>query len=297
LELIQTNSSNRSKFRGFTAFSVNTNATGISGITCNNPVAPSPKEELDLVVIKELINEMIYFPVYEEEAYERAKGEFLYFLPEDSLAMADSDIQAFVQLMETEPKGISVEVHKLTEEEEYEMARSLNLSIQTLTLMEDIERTVRVILISFLENGVLTSDEIQLLEIIAPLCPFTHGQGVYIARSLLSTVDPHISFISDCETDPNFRPRTLQISAPNPQLHVYPNPASDIVYFELKNAEINEPAKVQITDITGKVLLSKTTDVVQFNSVDASGLANGCYSFSIILRSGQTFSEKICLIK
>ncbi len=126
---------------------------------------------------------------------------------------------------------------------------------------------------------------------------FTHGQGVYIARSLLSSVDPNSSFINDCETDPNFKPRNMKTLKPEPQLLVYPNPASDMIYFELKDADINEPAIVQITDITGKNLQSKSIDIAVFNSIDASGFANGCYSFSIILRSGQTFSEKICLIR
>jgi hypothetical protein len=40
---------------------------------------------------------------------------------------------------------------------------------------------------------------------------FTHGEGVYIARSLLSVVDPLFEYFNECELDPSFEVRSAQI--------------------------------------------------------------------------------------
>jgi hypothetical protein len=129
------------------------------------------------------------------------------------------------------------------------------------------------------------------------ICPYTHGQGVYIARALLSTVDPQYFFINECETDPSFVPRAKVVHVAAPQMLMYPNPADNIVYFELMNATNCETANVRIADVTGKILIDKVVDIEHINSLDVSGLSSGCYSFTLILKTGQTFSEKICLIK
>jgi len=132
---------------------------------------------------------------------------------------------------------------------------------------------------------------------IADLCPFTHGQGVYIARALYSSIDPLYEFMNICEADPSFTPKKKQITDKEQQILIYPNPASDIVNFELKNIDLDGKAIVQISDVNGRIVLNKTTELKLINTLDVSNLSNGCYSLKIILSSGQTFNEKICLTK
>ena len=126
---------------------------------------------------------------------------------------------------------------------------------------------------------------------------FTHGQGVYIARALYTLIDPLYEFVNICETDPSFAPKKKQITDKKQQILIYPNPASDIVNFELKNIDLEGNLIVQISDVNGRIVLNKTTEIRLINTLDVSNLTNGCYSLKIILSTGQTFNEKICLTK
>jgi len=146
-------------------------------------------------------------------------------------------------------------------------------------------------------ESVISANSFTDFEQLAELCPFTHGQGVYIARALYTLIDPLYEFMNICETDPGFAPKKKQITEKEQQIHIYPNPASDIVNFELKNIDLEGKAVVQISDVNGRIVLNKTTEIKLINTLDVSNLTNGCYSLKIILSTGQTFNEKICLTK
>jgi len=278
-----------------TAFAVTNNANGPAYGCIGQIIIPT--DPIDLNMAKALIDEQLSQPVYEEETFERAKSEYLHILPEDSLAMTDIDIQNFISNMYNEPKGILADVHQLIEQKEYIAARNLNNSFQALTIIEETEQTARSIQINLLKNDSISNNEVIILEQLAELCPFTHGQGVYIARALYTLIDPLYEFVNICETDPNFAPKKKQITEKEQQILIYPNPASDIVNFELKNIEIEGKAIVQISDVNGRIVLNKTTEIKLINTLDVSNLTNGCYSLKIILSTGQTFNEKICLTK
>ncbi len=62
----------------------------------------------------------------------------------------------------------------------------------------------------------------------------------------------------------------------NLEIRIYPNPASDIIYFDIDNI-IN--ANVKIIDNLGRIMISET---LNSNSVNISGLQSGVYSVMII---------------
>jgi len=129
------------------------------------------------------------------------------------------------------------------------------------------------------------------------ICPYTHGQGVYIARSLLSVVDPNMVYSHECEFDPNFEIRLAPIVDPKSMLKVFPNPTNDILYFEILNFTTDDAATIEISDISCRIVLSYTTTIDHLNKTDVSKLQSGCYLFKITTKSNESFSEKFCIIR
>ena len=69
---------------------------------------------------------------------------------------------------------------------------------------------------------------------------------------------------------------------------VYPNPASDKVFFNSKEKEIE---KVQLVDLSGKILY-KAEVRNQSGSIDLSGIAKGVY-LVIMSTESDTITKKI----
>ena len=126
---------------------------------------------------------------------------------------------------------------------------------------------------------------------------FNHGQGVYIARALYSSIDPLYEFMNICETDPSFAPKKKQIIDKETKLTLYPNPASDILNFEIENYDLNERLTVEISDIKGRIVKSFELTSKNTNNIDISDLKNGIYTISIRLNNGEKLIEKISIIK
>jgi hypothetical protein len=126
---------------------------------------------------------------------------------------------------------------------------------------------------------------------------FTHGEGVYIARSLLSVIDPNFEYFNECESDPTFIPRSARILNPKSALKIYPNPVQDILNFELLNFESDLPVMVQVSDISGRTVLSTSVKVESSNSIHVGKLESGCYLFKVKTDSVGSFSEKFCIIR
>ncbi len=137
--------------------------------------------------------------------------------------------------------------------------------------------------------NVLSSQEV--------LCPYTHGEGVYIARSLLAAIYPDSVFSHFCESDPSFEIRSTKVDVRNTVLKVFPNPANDVLYINMLNYNSDEKAVIEIADLLGRRILSSYTTLMNMNSMDVSSLKNGCYMLKITLHSGKLLTEKICIVR
>jgi hypothetical protein len=270
--------------------------TGLSTINCGNYVL-SPETQISIDEAKKLIDELVNFPEYEEETRENVKRQLVALLSDDSLALTDPEILAFWLEVQSEPLGISNEVQLLTELGEYLAAGILNLSIETLTVMEEVERAARNLQLKIFITDTMTSEDIQQLEEIAFLCPYTHGEGVYIARSLLSVIDPLFEYVNECELDPSFEVRSAQIQQNKTALKIYPNPVQDVLNFELLNLDSDQPVLIQVSDISGRIVLSTSVKVEGSNSIHVGKLESGCYLIKVNTDTVGSFSEKFCIIR
>jgi hypothetical protein len=127
--------------------------------------------------------------------------------------------------------------------------------------------------------------------------PYTHGEGVYIARSLLSIIDPNFEYLNECESDPSFEIRSVLVQNPKSALNIYPNPVQEILNFELLNFESDQPVMIQVSDISGRTVLSTSVKVEGSNSIHVGKLESGCYLLKVKTDAVGSFSEKFCIIR
>ena len=87
----------------------------------------------------------------------------------------------------------------------------------------------------------------------------THGRGMFTSDHYVTSV--------------NEPPKTIQ----KLDLEVFPNPASDLIQFNVDNTN-NEELLIQVIDISGKSLISQTKKDQQLN---IAGLSSGTYILSV----------------
>jgi hypothetical protein len=71
---------------------------------------------------------------------------------------------------------------------------------------------------------------------------------------------------------------------------IYPNPSADVVKLVFENA--NSTHTIQLTDISGKILRTESTDKLEY-SLEKNTIAPGIYFLRISNASGQSSTHKI----
>jgi hypothetical protein len=78
-------------------------------------------------------------------------------------------------------------------------------------------------------------------------------------------------------------------------IDAFPNPANNIVTIPLKG--YNGKGNINIMDVTGKIISSKTVNANDLISVDVSDIANGNYIFDLKLQDGRSTKFNIVISK
>jgi glucose/arabinose dehydrogenase len=74
---------------------------------------------------------------------------------------------------------------------------------------------------------------------------------------------------------------------------LYPNPAKDA--FTIKSSIENVVTKIELFDITGKLLLTKELDSNPENTIATSSLSKGIYMISVATTNGTSYSSKLII--
>jgi hypothetical protein len=153
-----------------------------------------------------------------------------------------------------------------------------------------------------MRDSIFIPTEIDKLKEIAQLCPFVEGNAVYMARVILHSVEPEKDYYNYCEfaKDPKrtsnariasqtennepivFDEQQTNIAFANYQIVPNPNNGN----FAL-NCISNETLLCEITDFTGRIILSKSfkpiNGSISFNNLSIS---KGIYSLRVLSISG-----------
>lgn len=150
-----------------------------------------------------------------------------------------------------------------------------------------------------LKDSIYTSSEIQRLRQIAKYCPYTKGNAVITARSILASIDPIDKFYSNaCEQSLSLNGSRVapldaddevdlmikhknEIKSPKISFSVNPNPSSDKINL-LFNEKISLKNSAQILTVEGRQIaeVSLSNNLV----IDVSNLSNGMYYIKFYLQ-------------
>jgi hypothetical protein len=149
-------------------------------------------------------------------------------------------------------------------------------------------------------NGMqLTEGQKIVLLDMAYQCPYTYGEIVYAARSLMTQFDYDlIYYLSLCEID--FSQRLSENSQLNqetdPEVKVYPNPATTYITIELINFDLTESnVVIEIYSVDGKLNITESRPLLSMMTLDVGILKQGIYSYSI--RTEKNSFKGVLLIK
>jgi hypothetical protein len=123
----------------------------------------------------------------------------------------------------------------------------------------------------------LSAEDSSLLNSIAFQSPWTHGEGVYMARMMLDTIyineEPQIRIGREVETE------TIQSYT-----HIYPNPSVFDVNIHLADS-LAFPVNVLIYDLSGRIIFHKiqTSSLQNYSIAD---LASGTYIYELNNQTG-----------
>ena len=152
----------------------------------------------------------------------------------------------------------------------------------------------------------LTQGQIETLESIAVRCPYTDGNAVYSARSILFLISPVI-YVNECEVPKDLvnsekgmadtheeTEIIIQNLSVNEKLEIYPNPATDVLHI---NYSLSNESYFEIYNVLGRklvsILLNSGTDK---KSLSLKEFSKGVYYLKVIKNNKIIKSKKIVIM-
>ena len=153
-------------------------------------------------------------------------------------------------------------------------------------------------------NAPISVADKNIIEYIAPQCPYTGGTAVYVARALQAAMrrDTFYNDTENCFTQGiNYRVIKPKEEIENVKeelnIKVFPNPASSFVVLSL-NATADIPLAIEVIDVLGRVVyqgeLPKETTKYIINTNDWSG---GIYQIKISKEGEILNNSKVIIVK
>ncbi|HBX51123.1 MAG TPA: hypothetical protein DEH02_08670 [Bacteroidales bacterium] len=184
-----------------------------------------------------------------------------------------------------------------------------NMNITPQNIIETNYKTVINIYQSILSQGIncLTQNQIETLESIAILCPYTDGNAVYSARAILSLISSDMLYKNECEMSKpdNFAEAKIVNQTTSSPLaennlvketaSVYPNPAKDVI--NISYSLINN-GYFELYDLLGKKISTEVLNLSKSSMVvSLTKLQNGIYYYKITSGNEVITTSKLLIVK
>lgn len=284
----------------YSPFAKDSTAGGVF-VVCPIEFISDPKTA-SLGEMEALINEDIEFVEFPDVSTEFGKWQVVENVFQDTALLSSAAIQMYVDNMENIAHGKILDVREKITEDELILARQINNSIYPASYFEEASKLYNEIMIDYAENEFqLTDDQKQILFDLAYQCPYVYGEAVYGARALMSQYDNDlIYYLNICEID--FSQRSVEDHTTEKQntdasLKFYPNPTNNLLTFEI--IDIISPEKytlIEIFNVEGMKLFSKTFSDQSICTIDVSFLNNGVYSCHI-QNGTNNFKDSFIIVK
>ncbi len=149
---------------------------------------------------------------------------------------------------------------------------------------------------------VLTGADSTRLWDIGALCPYIHGPAVYLARTMLFSLDSvWFSLRNECEavSEPP-QPPSLRLAEPDGEetvvsdartIAVHPNPTDGLLQVKAVGYE-ESPLEWEVHDITGRIIMQ---GVLKDASIDLRSLLPGIYVLRLSANGLQEYANRFIL--
>lgn len=139
--------------------------------------------------------------------------------------------------------------------------------------------------------------QVEELRQIASECPYVLGYPVYMARMLLSVIEPTV-YHNECEDMIEER----NIEKPKVEdnickVKVYPNPARDEFTIELVDDLRGKKTNVELYNLYGNIVKNIVMNLAEKISINTVDLSSGIYFYKVSLDNNIIGKDKIVLIK
>ena len=187
---------------------------------------------------------------------------------------------------------------------------STNLNLISQNVIELHYKTVIEIYNCMIGYGIqsLTPEQIGVLQSIAMLCPYTDGNAVYSARTILSLINTE-TYINECEaskqdnstTEKSLKPTDIHTTKSkgllpeNELLEFFPNPATDILNISYS---LQENCTIEIFNMLGvKIRTLVITNGSGKKLLSLNGFNQGVYYIKVTRENKLIKSGNIVVIK
>jgi len=178
---------------------------------------------------------------------------------------------------------------------------SLLTTLNSVSPHNNIEQYMQIATQDYLDyriNGVLSANELTSLRKVANMCPDFNGQGVYLARSLVSLYDTvFVIYTDDCSGNGNERiiSTTKDLSANSFNLYPNPNNGGFTVEYALPQGQTGE---LSIYSMLGQKEADYTLNASnnKMNITD-SYLNAGIHLYVIRVNNSEVKRDKLVIIK
>lgn len=195
-----------------------------------------------------------------------------------------------------------IEVYKATDNiSALNQAKAINNSITPNNNQENHLKNFNGIYCVFLQgDSLVSSNQINDLQNMASLCPFTEGLAVYEARGLVRHWDDSTFYYNVCENNiPAFAGDNSRFALGNNEnitnntvINVYPNPSQG----DLSVTSNLKDCIFEVYDITGRNVLTQKLNENE-TKVNVSSLNNGTYLYKISKNGKTVKADKLILNK
>ncbi|MEO0311277.1 MAG: Secretion system C-terminal sorting domain [Bacteroidota bacterium] len=142
---------------------------------------------------------------------------------------------------------------------------------------------------------------INLACIIYPsfLFPYIGGPSVYEARAIVYSQNPDLIFNDQdlCANIAMRKRRVITINHLNNAIQVYPNPSNQIFQFESYSIQENDKVRIEIKDVTGRIIMIQESIGIHKVAVDLSEQLSGLYLYEYSLNGNPINIGNLVLIK
>jgi hypothetical protein len=138
--------------------------------------------------------------------------------------------------------------------------------------------------------------QLDVLRQIAQLCPYEYGRGVYIARLMLSRIEPTV-YYNSCEDMIEERRFEKSIDNSTVGIKVFPNPAKDEFTIEFSEDISGQQTSVELYNIYGSLVKKIQGGSEAKIVVKTMDLSAGIYYYRVSLNNNVLAKDKIIVIK